>query len=65
VAISGARAKLEHPAVHEVFVTDTVCVVEQDWPQLHVISIVPLIAGMLERFLADGSSRDLILRTQA
>jgi ribose-phosphate pyrophosphokinase len=55
----GARDKLEHPAVREVFVTDTVCVAEKDWPQLRVISIAPVIAGALERFLADGSIGDL------
>jgi ribose-phosphate pyrophosphokinase len=55
----GARAKLEHPSVREVLVTDTVYVAEQDWPQLRVISIAALIAGALERFLADGSLDDL------
>jgi ribose-phosphate pyrophosphokinase len=55
----GARDKLDHPAVREIFVTDTVCVAEQDWPRLHVISIASLIAGAVERFLADGSIGDL------
>ena len=36
----------------------TVCVAEQDWPQLRVISIAPLIAGTVERFLVDGSIGD-------
>ena len=55
----GARDKLDHPAVREVFVTDTVSVAEKDWPQLRVVSIAPLIAGALERLLADGSIGDL------
>ncbi|HEU4343231.1 MAG TPA: hypothetical protein VFU31_16895 [Candidatus Binatia bacterium] len=55
----GARKKLDHPGVREVFVTDTVRVAENDWPKLRVISIAPLIAGALERFLADGSIGDL------
>jgi ribose-phosphate pyrophosphokinase len=55
----GARDKLEHPTVREVFVTDTVGVAEKDWPQLRVISIAPLIAGALERFLAGDSIGDL------
>ena len=55
----GARAKLEHPTVREVFVTDTVGVAEKAWPQLRVISIAPLIAGALERFLAGDSIGDL------
>jgi len=39
--LPGARAKLEHPAVRAVFVTDTVSMTERDWPQLHVVSIAP------------------------
>ena len=46
-------------AVRKVFVTDTVRVSEQNWPQLHVISIAPLIAGAVQRFLADGSLDEL------
>jgi ribose-phosphate pyrophosphokinase len=54
-----ARKKLSHPAVSELFVTDTVNPVEKDWPQLRVISIAPLIAGAVKRFLADGSLGEL------
>jgi ribose-phosphate pyrophosphokinase len=54
-----ARRKLSHPAVSEVFVTDTISVVEKDWPQLHVISIAPLLASAVQRFLADGSPGQL------
>ena len=50
-----ARKKLSHPAVREVFVTDTVNQPEEDWPQLNVISIAPLIACAVRRFLANGS----------
>jgi ribose-phosphate pyrophosphokinase len=50
-----ARRKLSHPAVREVYVTDTISVVEKDWPQLHVISIAPLLASAVQRFLTDGS----------
>jgi len=57
--VLGARNKLDHPSVREVFITDTVCATEKDWPKLHVISIAPLIARALERFLADGSIDDL------
>ena len=57
--LPGAREKLTHPAVREVVVTDTVPVSHKDWPQLRVISIAPLIATALERFLADGSIGDL------
>lgn len=42
-----------------VFVTDTVSVTEKDWPRLRVVSIAPLLASALARFLADGSIGDL------
>jgi ribose-phosphate pyrophosphokinase len=54
-----ARKKLSHPAVHEVLVTDTICVPERDWPQLRVVTIAPLIAGAVKRLMADGSFGDL------
>jgi ribose-phosphate pyrophosphokinase len=41
--------------VCDVFVTDAVRVTEKDWPQLRVISIAPLIAGAVQRLLANGS----------
>jgi ribose-phosphate pyrophosphokinase len=57
--VHDARKKLSHPAVREVLVTDTVRVPEMDWPQLRVITIAPLIAGAVERLMADGSLGDL------
>jgi hypothetical protein len=50
--------KTSHPAVREVIVTDTVSQTEKDWPQLSVISIAPLIAGAVQRSLANGSLGD-------
>jgi ribose-phosphate pyrophosphokinase len=57
--LDGARAKLDQPAIREVVVTDTAPVSETDWPRLRVVSVAPLLAAALERFLADGSSGDL------
>ena len=57
--LAGARDKLDHPAVREVVVTDTVWTAGKEWPRLRVVSVGPLIAGALERFLADGSLGDL------
>jgi ribose-phosphate pyrophosphokinase len=57
--LDGARDKLSHEAVREVLVTDTVSVAGKDWPQLRVVSVAPLIAGAVRRFMADGSLRDL------
>ncbi len=53
--LEGARKKLTHSAVRQVFVTDTVHVVAKDWPELQVVSIAPLIAEAIVRFFADGS----------
>ena len=41
--------------MREVFVTDTVSLAKQNWLQLRVISITPLIAGAVQRFLSNGS----------
>jgi ribose-phosphate pyrophosphokinase len=53
--VRDARHKLSHPALREVVVTDTACVPSEDWPQLRVVSIAPVIAGAVQRFLANGS----------
>jgi ribose-phosphate pyrophosphokinase len=57
--LPGARRKLEQALVREVYVTDTVTVAEPDWPRLHVVSVAPIIAGAVKRWLADGSAGDL------
>ncbi|HXG94064.1 MAG TPA: ribose-phosphate pyrophosphokinase [Blastocatellia bacterium] len=57
--IDGARDKMNREAVREVYVTDTILVEENDWPQLKVVSIAPLIADAIGRFMADGSLSDL------
>jgi ribose-phosphate pyrophosphokinase len=57
--LPGSRDRLNHPAVREVLVTDTVARTGGEWPHLSVVSIAPLVAGALRRFLADGSIGDL------
>lgn len=57
--LPGAREKLSQPAVRGVFVTDTVPVSDESFPNLRIVSIASLLAGALERFLADGSIGDL------
>jgi ribose-phosphate pyrophosphokinase len=54
-----ARRKLSHAAIRDVFVTDTVRVDADDWPQLHVVSVAPLLADAVRRFLEDGSLGEL------
>jgi ribose-phosphate pyrophosphokinase len=57
--LDGARDKLSRASVREVFVTDTVPTTEDGWPQLRVVSVVPLVAAAVRRFLSDGSLGDL------
>jgi phosphoribosylpyrophosphate synthetase len=42
-----------------VFVTDTIHQAQTDWPQLHVVSVGSLIAGAIQRVMANGSISDL------
>ena len=57
--LQGARERLTQRAVRQVLVADTVPIDEQTWPQLRVVSVAPLIAAAIRRFLADGSLSDL------
>lgn len=54
--VEGAQQQLSHNSPRAVFVTDKVPVVkEQDWPELQVVSMAPLLAGAIPEVLADGS----------
>jgi ribose-phosphate pyrophosphokinase len=57
--LEAARENLSHESVREVFVTDTVAVKDKTWPRLQVISVAPLIAEAIRRFMTDGSLGDL------
>lgn len=57
--LDGARQNLSHEAVREVFVTDTVPIMNKDWPQLQVVSVAPLIARAIRQFMTDSSLSDL------
>ena len=59
--VQEARSKLSHPAVQYVFVTVGIPLREcqKAWPQLHVISVAPLLAGAIQRIVADGSLGEL------
>jgi ribose-phosphate pyrophosphokinase len=52
--LHGAREKLSRPEAREIIVTDTVAPPAPDWPRLRVVSIAPLIASALMRFLPSG-----------
>ena len=55
VLVEGARDRLSHPAIQAMLVTDSVAIPPMHWPQLHVVSIAPLLASAIRRWLADGS----------
>jgi ribose-phosphate pyrophosphokinase len=61
--VGGARARLAHPAIREIWVTDTVAHAvahdRQAWPQLHIVSVAPLLADALRQIHADGSLREM------
>jgi ribose-phosphate pyrophosphokinase len=57
--INGAKEFLRWTGVSEVIVTDTVARSDDLWPELRVVSIAPLLAAAIRRFMADGSLGDL------
>lgn len=57
--VGPARQVLDHPAIEEILVTDTVIVDRASWPRLEVASLAPLIAGAIERLMDDRSLADL------
>jgi ribose-phosphate pyrophosphokinase len=57
--LEGARQKLSEPSIAGIFVTDTIRQSQPEWPQLHVISVAPLIAAAIQRVMANGSMSDL------
>lgn len=55
----GARQNLAHEAVKKVVITDTIAGAPKDWPRLQIVSIAPVIAGAVKRFLEQRSLGDL------
>jgi ribose-phosphate pyrophosphokinase len=59
--LKGAREALSHPAISEIYVTDTMNVQnQQEWPHLRIVSIAELIAEAIQRFIVRGQIRDLV-----
>jgi ribose-phosphate pyrophosphokinase len=65
VLLGGALDRLKSAGVSSLFLTDTVRVAEQTWAGLRVISVAPLIAGLLERLTAGGAREQAVLRKSA
>lgn len=47
--VGDARTRLEHPAIGQVLVTDTVALTGGPWPRVTSVSVAPLIADFLRR----------------
>lgn len=59
VLVESVRARLKHPALREIIVTDTIAPRQSDWLQLKVISIAPLLATVIQRLAAAEAISDL------
>jgi ribose-phosphate pyrophosphokinase len=57
--LNGALEKLAHPAVRDVFTTNTVVAPSQPSKLLHVVSVAPLLAGAIRR-LVEGDEPESI-----
>jgi ribose-phosphate pyrophosphokinase len=53
--VGNAREKLNHESIRAIFLTDTVPVEPGVQPQIQVVSVAPLLAKVLQRFLATSS----------
>ena len=54
-----ARENLSRASIREVYVSNTVSMAGKEWPELHVVSVAPLLAATVQRFMADGSLSEL------
>lgn len=54
--VGEARRKLSHEAVKGLLVTDTVSVACDGWPQLGTVSVAPLIAEAVRRFVNEEAA---------
>ena len=57
--VGGARDKLLQAGVSRVFITDTVPQSSLNRLRIEVVSVAPLLAAALQRFMANGSISDL------
>jgi ribose-phosphate pyrophosphokinase len=57
--VGKARETLQHRALKEIYVTDSVPAQQTGWAQLRVVSIAPLLAAAIQRLMAWESMRDL------
>lgn len=49
--IGPARERLDLPAIGAIFVTDTIAPTQRDWPKLHIVSVAPVFAHAVKRYV--------------
>jgi ribose-phosphate pyrophosphokinase len=57
--VGGACAKLNHPAIRALYVTDSVPITSTNWPALSVVSLAPLLGVAIQRLCTGQSLADL------
>jgi len=57
--VGDARARLSHPAIRAIYVTDSVPAPAEPWPGLNIVFLAPLLAAAIRRFRSDESLGDL------
>ena len=58
VFTSEARKNLNHPAIRKIIVTDSIPVSSDDWPQVKIVSLAPILAGAIRRSIGGESMTD-------
>jgi len=53
--LNGSRDKLAQAGIRKILVTDSIPASNAGWPELHLISVAPLITEVLARALGDGA----------
>lgn len=53
-----ARKNLNHPAIRKIIVTDSIPVSSDDWPQVKIVSLAPILAGAIRRSIGGESMTD-------
>jgi ribose-phosphate pyrophosphokinase len=54
-----SRKTLNHPAIEKIIVSDSIPVSPDEWPQVKVVSLAPILAGAIRRSMAGASMSDL------
>ncbi len=57
--VGDARARLSHPAIRAIYVTDSVPAPVEPWAGLNIVFLAPLLAAAIRRFRSDESIGDL------